>query len=115
MNIGVDILKISRIHENYKKFGMVLAKRILSFEELKEFIRRNYDITYLASRFSCKESIIKALNHKMQLNSIAILNDTTGAPVVFLSHEVKKCIKVSISHEQEYVFTAAISYNNKKN
>ncbi len=98
--IGVDIVFNSRFAEfvdDYKKLS-----RILSVEELEYYStikNEKRKLEYIASRFAAKEALFKA-GITENFNSISILNDETGKPVVICNS--LKPIDISISHETEY-------------
>lgn len=101
-NIGIDIVENSRflkMIEDARKY-----ERILSQDELKFFLEISSEkrkVEYLASRFSAKEAIIKAINKEklsFSYKDVSILNDSNGAPFVKFNFEVDFEILISISH-----------------
>ena len=64
LGIGNDIVKINRIERLYEKYGDKFLRRILSSQEKRLFLSKKNKMQYLASRWSLKESIWKAINPK---------------------------------------------------
>lgn len=90
--IGVDIVDLSRIHEDE-----AFIRRILTAEELEELAGRKTSsrrIEYIGGRFAAKEAIFKATGDRSYL-SWAVLNDETGKPYVNGHPE----LSISISHD----------------
>lgn len=98
--IGVDIAKISRFENKSNHF----IQRILSKKELEVYSSLNEEnkIVYLASRFSAKEALFKALKTEdFDFSEISVLNEKSGAPYIQMDTPYKT--HISISHEKEYV------------
>ena len=101
--IGNDITTINRF-DNFE-----LVERFLSAEEL--IIFNNLSITrkntFAASRWSVKESFVKATgNKKISFKSISVLNDSNGKPYIKLDRPTCECkYFVTISHENATVST----------
>lgn len=117
-NIGVDIvenLRFKKMIDDERKY-----KRILSEEELNKFLEitsESRKIEYLASRFSAKEAIIKAINKEklsFSYKDVSILNDNNGAPYVKFNFEVDFDILISISHSDVNSIAFAIMVDKKK-
>lgn len=94
--IGCDIVDISRV----KKDASLLAERILSLREQKEYQKRKgqaqYD--YLAGRFAAKEAYVKASgNRDVTYKEIEILDDEKGKPHLFYKKEEKG--EVTLAHD----------------
>ena len=108
--IGIDVCQISRIKND-------LSKRILSDKEMKifnEITDASKKSEYLASRFSVKEAILKALTGvktEIYMRSIVILNDENGRPYVENPKFDDIKIWISISHERDYCVCQAIIEN----
>ncbi len=119
--IGTDILEIERIKKIYSKYGTMFCKKILSDQEYKIFssLSDKNKYSYLAKRFSAKESIVKALGVGFgtfcSFKDIEILNDGFGKPNAIISENVKKKLSIdlakihlSISDERCYVISYAV-------
>lgn len=101
MNVGIDIVKISRFENKDIHF----IKRVLTEKELLVYnnLIEEKKTQYLASRWACKEAIFKANKDEHYL-SYSILNKENGEPYVD-DHEE---IKISISHDGEYVIASIL-------
>ena len=101
MNIGIDIVKISRFENKDIHF----IKRVLTEKELLFYnnLIEEKKTQYLASRWACKEAIYKANKDEHYL-SYSILNKENGEPYVD-GHEE---IKISISHDGEYAVASVL-------
>jgi holo-[acyl-carrier protein] synthase len=123
--IGTDILEIERIKNIYSKYGTMFCKKILSEQEYINFsshfssLSDKHKYSYLAKRFSAKESIVKALGVGFgsfcSFKDIEIVNDDFGKPNAIISENVKKKlsmdlakIHLSISDERYYVISYAV-------
>jgi holo-[acyl-carrier protein] synthase len=119
--IGTDILEIERIKNIYSKYGTMFCKKILSEVEYIKFssISDKHKYSYLAKRFSAKESIVKALGvgfgRFCSFKDIEIVNDDFGKPNAIISENVKKKLSIdlakihlSISDERYYVISYAV-------
>jgi holo-[acyl-carrier protein] synthase len=101
--LGCDIIEISRIEESVEKNGDKFIDRILTDKERKIYEKRKCSSAFLAGRFAAKESISKSLKTgigKYSFTDIEILNDSAGAPVVYLCGQLRDDIEVSISHSR---------------
>lgn len=101
MNVGIDIVKISRFENKDIHF----IKRVLTEKELLVYnnLIEEKKTQYLASRWACKEAIFKANKDEHYL-SYSILNKENGEPYVD-DHEE---IKISISHDGEYAVASVL-------
>ncbi len=88
--IGTDIVDIRRIAQTLERQPR-FAQRILGAQELAVFERRRSanaarGVTYLATRFSCKEAFSKAcglgMRSPMTWQAIEILNQPGGRPAI---------------------------------
>ena len=109
MNIGIDIVSISRIEKSYKKYGINFLKKIFSNLEISEIerienIKRK--IEKISGMFAAKEAVIKCFNGKLFFKDIEINYNRNGMPVAKLR---EKEIKISISHEKEYAVAVALN------
>ncbi len=101
MNVGIDIVKISRFENKDIHF----IKRVLTEKELLVYnnLIEEKKTQYLASRWASKEAIFKANKDEHYL-SYSILNKENGEPYVD-DHEE---IKISISHDGEYAVASVL-------
>jgi holo-[acyl-carrier protein] synthase len=114
--LGIDIIRISRIAETLERFGDRFSKRVLTPAE--EAYVRNRPQT-MAGRWAAKEAVSKVLGLGVRgigWRDIEVERLPTGAPAVRLHGRAAKRaeqlemgrIAVSISHEAEYA--VAIAY-----
>ncbi len=117
MEIGVDIVEISRIRALYDRFGAVFMKRILTEAEMAQCLSRPDPVASLAGRFAAKEAVSKALgtgiSRGLSFRSIEVLNDQAGKPQVRLhpgspTGDVPCRISISISHDRHSAVAMAL-------
>ena len=110
--IGTDVVEVKRIREVLNKYGIALAKKILTSQELLTYKRTESKENFLAKRFAAKEAFAKALGTGMRFpvnfKSIEIIHDSLGKPkiktipkltLLVKSHNIKHC-HLSISDEK---------------
>jgi len=110
--IGTDIVEVKRIREALNKYGIALAKKILTSQELLTYKKIEGKANFLAKRFAAKEAFAKALGTGMRspvnFKSIEIIHDLLGKPkiktvleltILMKSHNIKHC-HLSISDEK---------------
>ena len=102
---GIDIVDSTRPEFDNLKF----AKRYMTENEYKVALSINNSFqlrNYMASIWSIKEAIIKAINHQFIFSEIDI-KFTSEAPQCFL--EGYKLF-ISVSYEKQYIIASVISY-----
>ena len=112
--IGVDLVRIARMHEALERFGDRFARRILTDHELAEFSSTRRRSEYLAKHFAAKEALLKALGTGLRMgikwHDMEVRNDTLGKPYLVCSGRVQELFDqhgvgdsfVSLSDEDEY-------------
>ena len=120
IGIGVDIAETERFERIYARFGVRIARRILTSNELKEFDRRKQSASYLATRFAAKEAAAKALGtgfgEIVGYKSIEVENDESGKPLLNFSGGASQLanrkqvtnVFVSLSDEKHYVVAMVV-------
>ena len=120
MNIGTDIVEISRIAEALERHGEQFKKRLLTEAEIALASTRKDAVTFYAGRWAAKEAVAKALGcgigEHCSFTDIEILNDPAGAPQVNLYNAALETLKksgnskimCSISHERSYAVAMAV-------
>lgn len=92
--IGVDLLKVDRIEQVFRRHGEKFVRRILGPEEIDKFNQRyqrdpKRGIRFLATRFAAKEAFSKAIglgmHTPMAWSRMQTLNEVSGKPRVQLS------------------------------
>ena len=120
--IGIDIVEVERIKKIHQKYGEKFASKILSNDELKNFLKDKNKIHFLAKRFAAKEAVGKALGVGIRngsiLKNIEIKNDINGKPFVNikdiekLNMTAKKEIHISLSDEKKFAVANAVIISN---
>ena len=120
--VGIDIVEVERIKKIHKKHGEKFARKILSNNELKNFLKDKNKIHFLAKRFAAKEAVGKALGVGIKngsiLKNIEIKNDINGKPFVNikdiekLNMTEKKEIHISLSDEKKFAIANAVIISN---
>ncbi|KAF3362141.1 Holo-[acyl-carrier-protein] synthase [Chlamydiales bacterium STE3] len=117
INIGNDIIEISRIKANLEKYGQKFLDRIFLPEEQAYCLKFQDPSARLAGRFAAKEAVAKALgtgfSKELSFLDISIQNGPRGNPLVLLSSAVMEHfgnpnILISISHCKEYATAVAL-------
>jgi len=113
---GIDIVENCRIEKAINKIGDRFLNRIYTKRELEYCYEKKEYIQCLASRFACKEAVIKAyfqaFHQKLFFKQIEILGKS-GLPAEILLHlenlpEKDFKISISLSHEKTYSVASAI-------
>jgi holo-[acyl-carrier protein] synthase len=116
IGIGVDLESINRIARADADYVEGFLEKIFSAEEIRGFKEsgKDQEKEYI-SRFSAKESIIKALSNtgikKVNYHDILIRNEDDGTPRVELLNPRYKGveIKLSMSHSAGMTVSFAIA------
>lgn len=113
MQIGTDIVQISRVERSLGKFGDRFKEKYLTALE----IERTKKIESLAGLWAAKEAIAKALGcgigGELSFHDIEISKDSKGAPYFRLAQEAKqkhliKESSLSISHDGGFAIAVAV-------
>ena len=128
LGIGCDIVKISRFAKG-TSFLNHMMKKHFTLAEIDEIKKQTANLTEpmlamaIATRFSGKESVSKALGSGFQdgitLKDIEILHDEMGCPHVnlynqalsrayFVSKNQQFIIHITLSNEKEFTNTVAV-------
>ena len=118
MNIGVDIVEISRIKKSAENPRFL--SRVFSPSELKFFSEKKFHPEVIAGNFCAKEALVKAFGigfRGISFKEISVLRDYNGCPYFILTGKAKKLqieqklgMRVSISHCREYAEAMVITY-----
>jgi holo-[acyl-carrier protein] synthase len=117
MEIGVDIVEISRIRALYDRYGAVFIRRLMTEAEISQCLAKHDPVSSIAGRFAAKEAVSKALgtgiSGGLSWRSIEVLNNEAGKPQVTLhlpqaSQPSPFRISVSISHDRHSAVATAI-------
>jgi len=116
MNIGTDIIEVSRIEKLIIEKGDKFLNRIYTKNEIKYCESKGPNkYQHYAGRFAAKEAIMKAYgSNTFNFKNIEIINNNLGTPKVELHAYPKKNkssnIKISISHIKEFATATAVFY-----
>lgn len=104
MEIGIDLIEISKLQEIISRTPSFLSK-VLTNKELE-----NISIQTIAGKIATKEAIIKTgYCGAGEWQKIQILSDKDGKPHVYSDqNELIKELKVSISHTDTYAIAMAL-------
>ena len=113
MNIGTDIVQISRIEKALSQFGDKFMKRFLHEEEIK-LVQKPASI---AGFWAAKEAIAKALGcgigHELSFHDILLNKDARGKPTFTLSDDALmkypiQTSSLSISHDGGFAIAVVV-------
>ena len=122
--IGTDLCDLRRIAATLTRRGDRFAQKVLGTDEINVFLARRgkleaRGLSYLATRFSAKESFAKAIGLGIRLpmtwRDCQILNTPSGRPFIQLSgalaewFDAKQLVAhVSLSDETDYATSIVI-------
>lgn len=118
--IGVDLVEIARIKEDYEHFGERFVKRLLTPAEIKDFEKSPKPEHFLARRFAAKEATFKAFGTGMRQNmtwqDVAVQHNSLGKPMIVYAEKAKEFIQhekiaqshISITDERHYAVAYVI-------
>ena len=119
--IGVDVLDITRIEKLLARYESRFIDHLLTALEKEQYADTNRGVHYLATRFSGKEAISKALGtglrKPMTLHAVSILNDLVGKPELVFDKTLDKFLRsrevnrihISFSHEGSLLTSFAVA------
>lgn len=102
IGLGTDIVEIDRIEQSLQRTAL-LAKRILTPDELVVYTTHKFPARYLAKRFAAKEAAAKALgtgiSQGVSFQHMDISNDVNGKPqLVFSGYTAELAEKLGVTH-----------------
>ncbi|MGQ0658161.1 MAG: holo-ACP synthase [Chromatiales bacterium] len=100
--IGVDMVRVSRMTDGFRRFGVRLPRRILNDAELNAFAACVRQPRFLAQRFAAKEAAAKALGTGFSRGvfprDIVVVNDKRGKPLLsFAGHTLRLIRRLGIT------------------
>lgn len=98
--IGVDIESSQRFKESAADDHFM--NLIFTEKEIRYCNHKKEPYISFAGKFCAKEAVIKAIDQKLSMKAIEILNDESGKVTVFIDGEPKKDIFCTISHTSDY-------------
>jgi len=120
-NIGVDIVEIARFQQLKYQSNKQFYTRVFTPNEIRYCLSFSSPEPHFAANFAGKEAVYKAVNMfcVVKLNSIEILRDDNGSPVVNLHLSSEESaepltVKVSLSHSLSHAIAFAVAYRQAK-
>ncbi|WP_127957609.1 holo-ACP synthase [Serratia microhaemolytica] len=119
MNLGVDIIEISRVNTALTRSGDKLMQLLLTPAEQQALGDLTENIERVAGYWAAKEAAVKALGTGFRLgilfHDIQIMHDDLGCPYYLFSGEFARIMQqknltsstLSISHCQSHAIAAA--------
>lgn len=119
--IGLDLLDLERIERLHHKYGERFERHVLTLDEMNQYQSVGRKTHYLATRFSGKEAISKALGlglrAPMTLHSVSIISNKIGKPDLIFEAKLRQHLDdlrvngvfVSFSHEGSLLSSYAIA------
>ena len=114
IGIGIDIVRIERIHRMIDRWNRRFLNRIFTKVEQDYAQTFKQPEPHLAARFAVKEAVLKAMGTGwtggIRWTDVEVYNESSGRPKVKVHGKVKKWIQdhgvtdiqVSISHDTDY-------------
>lgn len=116
VGVGTDIVAVQRWQDMIDKFGLKVARKILTVKEIESFLALEVDnrANFLAKRFAAKEAAVKALGtgfrDGISFQDMEIVNNHLGQPNITLHGKSLarfnqlscKNINISIADEKNY-------------
>ncbi|MFP4135462.1 MAG: holo-ACP synthase [Candidatus Acetothermia bacterium] len=109
--LGVDLVSVERLRSVVERRGEEFLQRVFTEKEREYCLSRSRKFEHLAGRFAAKESIVKAVGHKLPWLGIEVLSGEDGNPSAKLVDEEivgRPVVHVSISHTASYAIAVAI-------
>ena len=107
MNVGIDLVKISRFKELQYTENESFYKKNFSDNEIKYCLKFNEPYKHFAGKFAIKEAVIKSIEKKIELSDIITFYNNEKPCVKIIKENFN--FKISISHEGDYAIAVAIS------
>jgi holo-[acyl-carrier protein] synthase len=112
--VGTDIVRVARMQANLSRYGEKFARRILTPNELNEFLQSDRPAHFLAKRFAAKEAAAKAMgtgfSGGLTPRQIGVGHEKGGRPVLEYYGKAKALVKkfgisaghLSIADEEDH-------------
>lgn len=118
--VGTDIVRIQRMAKNLDRWGDRFAERILTPEEMEDYLRYSKKAGFLAKRFAAKEAAAKAMGlgfqDGLEMKQIGTGHDDKGKPLLMLTGYARTFVEsngitathISVTDEQEYAIAFVV-------
>ncbi|MDO8510937.1 MAG: holo-ACP synthase [Nanoarchaeota archaeon] len=103
---GVDIESVVRFKSLYTNENFINI--IFTKKEIDYCMGKSEPYISFAGKFCAKEAVLKAVNNKLGMKEIEIVNSSSGKPLVYIKGKKKNNISCSISHTEEYAVAFVI-------
>ncbi|HXS99894.1 MAG TPA: holo-ACP synthase [Elusimicrobiota bacterium] len=108
MEVGVDLVEISRVREFARRNPRFL-KRVFSASEIAYCKAKKNPWPHFAVRFAAKEAVYKTLGKAdIPLTAISVSRDSGGRPTVTIRGKAVKDLKLSLSHGRDHAVAFAV-------
>lgn len=108
MEVGVDIVEISRVRDLARRNPRFL-KRVFSSAEIAYCKAKKNPWPHFAVRFAAKEAVYKTLGKAdIPLTAISVSRDVDGRPTVTISGKPARKLKLSLSHGRDHAVAFAV-------
>ena len=108
MEVGVDLVEISRVRDLSRRNPRFLA-RVFSASEIAYCRAKKNPWPHFAVRFAAKEAVYKTLGKAdIPLTAISVSRDADGRPAVAIFGKPAKKLKLSLSHGREHAVAFAV-------
>ena len=109
---GVDIESVERfknLQTNENFINIVFTKKEIDYCRGK-----SEPCISFAGKFCAKEAVIKAVNNKLEMKDIEIINSSSGKPLVYIKGKEQDNISCSISHTEDYAVAFVVVDKERK-
>jgi len=108
MEVGVDIVEISRVRDLARRNPRFLT-RVFSAAEIAYCRAKKNPWPHFAVRFAAKEAVYKTLGKAdIPLTAISVARDDAGRPTVTISGKPARKLKLSLSHGRDHAVAFAV-------
>jgi len=107
INIGTDIIEISRFKNKPIEHNRTFYNSIFSIDEIAYCQKFKDPYSHFAGIFAAKEATIKCMGKPFSMSKIQLYWDKDGRPHVEIAQE-KIQINVTISHTQTIAIAVAV-------
>ena len=108
MELGVDIVEISRVREFATRTPSFLT-RVFTPKEIAYCRAKKDPWPHFAVRFAAKEAVFKALGRSdIILKNISVHRDAKGKPSVLIDGKAARKVKLTLSHGRDHAVAFAV-------
>ena len=112
MQIGIDIVKISRFRNKKYNLNQNFYQKIFTINEIKYCLKYKDPYTHFAGKFALKEALIKSIDKKIFPSEIET-SHLNSKPIINISKNTQDYKFIaSLSHENEFAIAVILSVKN---